>query len=402
MNRDVTDVRKNNVRIIFKHNFVIMRITQISLLNFRNYSQLNIDFSGGINCLLGHNGAGKTNLLDAIHYLSFCKSYFNSFDNQNILHDEEMFVIQGLFEKDGNKEEIYCAQKRNERKQFKRNKKDYSKLSEHIGLLPVVMITPMDAALLYDGSDMRRKFVDSIISQVDTHYLNALIEYNKALVNRNALLKQFNESKTWDDTLMVTYDNILVSRGKAIFKKRQEFTEEFSPLFLKAYMEISGEQEKAHVEYSSKLFEGDFEGLLVQALPRDRVLTYTSTGVHKDDWIFCMEGRSLKKFASQGQQKSFIIALKIAQYRYLKKQYKSAPILLLDDIFDKLDDTRVNCLIDMVCGDEFEQVFITDTKLLRRKKLLENRDKEYRLFPISGGIIQASVHQVESLSSYKE
>ena len=365
-----------------------MRINHLSLINFRNYHHISIDFSGGINCLLGHNGAGKTNLLDAIHYLSFCKSYFNSFDNQNILHEEEMFVIQGLFERDGNKEEIYCAQKRNERKQFKRNKKDYDKLSEHIGLLPVVMITPMDAALLYDGSDIRRKFVDTIISQVDTNYMNALIEYNKALQHRNATLKQFQESKTWDDTLISMYDSILISRGKSIFKKRQDFTEGFSPLFLKAYMEISGESEHAHVEYSSNLFEGDFEGLLAQAQPKDKVLTYTSTGVHKDDWIFCMEGKSLKKFASQGQQKSFIIALKVAQFRYLKKQYSSAPILLLDDIFDKLDDTRVNCLIDMVCGDEFEQVFITDTNLLRMKKLLENREKDYRLFPIAGGMIQ--------------
>ena len=371
-----------------------MRINHLSLLNFRNYNEISIDFSPGINCLLGHNGAGKTNLLDAIHYLSFCKSYFNSFDNQNILHDEEMFVIQGLFEKDGNKEEIYCAQKRNERKQFKRNKKDYSKLSEHIGLLPVVMITPLDSALLYDGSDIRRKFVDSIISQVDTHYLNALIEYNRALLNRNATLKQFNDSKTWDDTLISMYDSILISRGKAIYKKRLEFTEDFSPLFLKAYMEISGEQEAAHVEYSSKLSEGDLEGLLAQCLPKDRVLGYTSTGVHKDDWIFCMENRSLKKFASQGQQKSFIIALKVAQYRYLKKhphpqhgEKGGAPILLLDDIFDKLDDTRVNSLIDMVCGDEFEQVFITDTNLLRMKKLLENRDKKYKLFPIAGGMV---------------
>lgn len=365
-----------------------MRITHLSLINFRNYHEISIDFSGGINCLLGHNGAGKTNLLDAIHYLSFCKSYFNSFDNQNILHEEEMFVIQGLFEKDGNKEEIYCAQKRNERKQFKRNKKDYAKLSEHIGLLPVVMITPLDAELLYDGSDIRRKFVDSIISQVDNNYLHALIEYNKALMNRNAMLKQFSESRTWDDTLLATYNNILVSRGKEIFKKRQEFTEEFSPLFLKAYNEISGEKENAHIEYSSNLTEGDFAELLANSLPKDRALTYTTMGIHKDDWIFCMEGKSLKKFASQGQQKSFIIALKVAQYRYLKKQYKSSPILLLDDIFDKLDDTRVNCLIDMVCGNEFEQVFITDTNLQRMKKLLEKRDKEYRLFPIAGGMIE--------------
>lgn len=365
-----------------------MRISHLSLINFRNYHHISLDFSGGINCLLGHNGAGKTNLLDAIHYLSFCKSYFNSYDNQNILHEEEMFVIQGLFEREGTKEEIYCAQKRNERKQFKRNKKDYNKLSEHIGLLPVVMITPLDSELLYDGSDIRRKFVDSIISQVDANYLNALIEYNKALMSRNATLKQFQENRTWDDSLLAIYNDILVSRGKAIFEKRKEFTEEFSPLFLKAYMEISGESEKAHVEYSSNLMEGNFEDLLVNSIGKDRVLTYTTMGIHKDEWIFCMEAKSLKKFASQGQQKSFIIALKVAQFRYLKKQYASAPILLLDDIFDKLDDTRVNCLIDMVCGEEFEQVFITDTNLQRMKKLLENRDKDYRLFPIVSGMIQ--------------
>jgi DNA replication and repair protein RecF len=372
-----------------------MRILHLSLINFRNYNHVSIDFSGGLNCLVGHNGAGKTNLLDAIHYLSFCKSYFNSFDNQNILHDEEMFVIQGLFERESNKEEIYCAQKRNERKQFKRNKKDYSKLSEHIGLLPVVMITPLDSELLYDGSDTRRKFVDSIISQVDANYLNALIEYNKALMNRNALLKQLFDNRKWDEALIATYDNILVSRGKAIFKKRQEFTDHFAPLFLETYNEISGEKENAHVEYSSNLSEGDFAELLANALPKDRVLTYTTTGVHKDDWIFCMEGKSLKKFASQGQQKSFIIALKIAQFRYLKKKYGSAPILLLDDIFDKLDDSRVNYLVDMVCGNEFEQVFITDTNLQRMKKLLDSREKEHKLFPISNGMIEEKVIAME-------
>ncbi len=204
-----------------------------------------------------------------------------------------MFVIQGLFEREGNKEEIYCAQKRNERKQFKRNKKDYAKFSsEHIGLLPVVMITPLDSELLYDGSDIRRKFVDSIISQIDANYLNALIEYNKALMNRNATLKQFQESRSWDDSLLSIYNDILISRGKNIFKKRQEFTEEFSPLFLKAYLEISGESEHAHVEYSSNLMEGNFEDLLVNSIGKDRVLTYTTMGIHKDEWIFCMEGKS--------------------------------------------------------------------------------------------------------------
>lgn len=368
-----------------------MHIDHLSLINFRNYNQLQIDFSEGVNCLVGHNGAGKTNLIDAIHYLSFCKSYFNSFDNQNICHEEEMFIIQGLFEKEGNKEEIYCAQKRNERKQFKRNKKDYNRLSEHIGLLPVVMVTPLDATLIYEGSDERRKFVDTILCQIDPVYLNDLIDYNKALLHRNATLKQLAESRVWDDALIAGWDNILIEKGEKIYKKRVEFTQIFSELFLQAYADISGLRETAKVEYSSQLAEGDFEALLHQSLVKDRIVTYTTTGIHKDDWLFFIADKSIKKFASQGQQKSYIIALKIAQYRYLKKFYASSPIILLDDIFDKLDDIRVNALVDMVCTEEFEQVIITDTSGTRMKKLLENRDKDYRIFQIADGVVQEAI-----------
>jgi DNA replication and repair protein RecF len=365
-----------------------MYLEHLSVVNFKNYQELSLSFSPGVNCFVGHNGAGKTNLLDAIHYLSFCKSYFNSFDNQNILHGEDMFVIQGVFNKDDQAEEIYCAQKRNDRKQFKRNKKDYGRLSEHIGLLPVVMISPTDTELVQEGSEVRRKFVDSIISQADADYLNDLIEYNKALLQRNAMLKRFYETRSWDTTLMAIWDEQIINRGNEIYKKRQTFTNEFSELFRKIYAEISGSREAVEIQYSSQLSEGDFEDLFTKALSKDKAVLYTTTGVHKDDWLFFKEDYSLKKFASQGQQKSFIIALKLAQFHFLKKRYNSPPIVLLDDMFDKLDEERVNYLINMVSGKEFGQVFITDTSYSRMKQLLEQKDKECRIIPISEGSLQ--------------
>jgi len=368
-----------------------MYLEHLSVVNFKNYRELSLGFSPGVNCFVGHNGAGKTNLLDAVYYLSFCKSYFNSFDNQNILHNEDMFVIQGIFQKDGKTEEIYCAQKRNDRKQFKRNKKDYGRLSEHIGLLPVVMISPTDIELVIEGSEVRRKFVDSILSQVDSAYLDDLIEYNKVLLQRNAMLKKFYESRSWDKTLISIWDEQMIAKGSNIFKKREAFTKEFSTLFNSIYAEISGSRETIELKYSSQLLEDDFASLLTKSESKDRAVLYSTTGIHKDDWLFFKEGYSLKKFASQGQQKSFIIALKLAQFFFLKKHYQSPPIMLLDDIFDKLDEERVSYLINMVTGPEFEQVFITDTNQNRMKELLEKKDKEYKIFPIS----QGSPQQVE-------
>ena len=365
-----------------------MYLKNLSVVNFKNYRELSLSFSPEINCFVGHNGAGKTNLLDAIHYLSFCKSYFNSFDNQNILHDEDMFVIQGIFDKNGHTEEIYCAQKRNERKQFKRNKKDYDRLSEHIGLLPVVMVSPTDTELVLGGSEVRRKFTDSILSQVDAQYLEALIEYNKALLQRNAMLKKFYETRSWDDMLISIWNEIMIAKGAEIFTKRETFTREFSGIFKSIYSEIAGSREEAELQYSSQLQEGDFAGLLQKALPKDKAVLYSSTGIHKDDWLFFEEGRSLKRFASQGQQKSFIIALKLAQFFFLKKHYNSPPVMLLDDLFDKLDDQRVSFLINMVTGPDFGQVFITDTNPERMHGLLEKKNKEHRIFPINEGILK--------------
>ncbi|MGP8217776.1 MAG: DNA replication/repair protein RecF [Bacteroidia bacterium] len=365
-----------------------MYLENISVLNFKNYRQLNLQFSKSVNCFVGHNGAGKTNMLDAIHYLSFCKSYFNSFDNQNIYHDEDMFVLQGLFSKNNEEEEIYCAQKRNDRKQFKRNKKDYGRLSEHIGLLPVVMISPTDIELIHEGSEARRRFVDSILSQTDAAYLNNLIEYNKALLQRNAMLKRFYETRQWDNTLMEIWDEQLITKGKEIYQKRKEFTVLFTQLFEKVYGEISGSREVAGLSYSSQLSEGDYKELFNKAIDKDRAVLYTTTGIHKDDWIFLKDAYPLKKFASQGQQKSFIIALKIAQFHFLKKHFGFSPIVLLDDLFDKLDEDRVNYLINMVTGNEFEQVFITDTSYARMKNLLDKKGKEYKIFRVSEGNLE--------------
>jgi len=294
-------------------------------------------------------------------------------------------VIQGVFHRNEEQEEIYCAQKRNDRKQFKRNKKDYGRLSEHIGLLPVVMISPTDIELIHEGSEVRRKFVDSILSQIDSVYLNNLIEYNKALLQRNAMLKRFFETRQWDDTLMAIWDEQMIRTGNEIYKKRAEFTEVFTKLFEEVYKEISGSREVASLQYSSQLSEGDYADLMAKSLNKDRAVLYSTTGVHKDDWLFMKDGHPLKKFASQGQQKSFIIALKIAQFHFEKKHFGFAPIVLLDDIFDKLDEERVSYLINMVTGEEFEQVFITDTSHTRMKRLLEKKNKAHKIFPVNEG-----------------
>ncbi len=365
-----------------------MHLSHISLLNFKNYRELTLDFSPGINCFTGHNGAGKTNLLDAIHYLSFCKSYFNSFDNQNILQGEDLFVIQGIFDRNGQQEEIYCAQNRNESKQFKRNKKNYNRLSEHIGLLPVVMISPTDSELVQEGSETRRKFVDSIISQADKDYLTDLIDYNRALLQRNATLKSFFENRNWDETLMSVWDGQMVAKGREIFKKRESFTAIFTELFCRIYAEISGVRESVGLQYSSQLLDGDFEELLIKARVKDQTVQYSTTGVHKDDWLFTKDNHPVKKFASQGQQKSFIIALKLAQFFFLKNHFNTPPILLLDDMFDKLDEERVTRLAGKISGEDFGQVFITDTDTVRLEELFENREKDFVIISIRDGALQ--------------
>src|ERR1700742_705580 len=349
-----------------------MYLEQLSVINFKNYAEAELTFSEGVNAFTGNNGAGKTNLLDAIHYLSLCKSYFNPIDSQQIKHGTDFFIINGTFNKNDTKEAIACGVKRNQKKQFKRNKKDYQRLADHIGLFPLVMVSPYDISIIIEGSEERRKFIDNVISQTDNKYLDELITYNRVLANRNALLKQIADTGRYDPSLLEVLDEQLTASGDQIFNKRKAFMQSFTDIFNKHYQFISGDAEQVDLVYESQLLQDDFKILLKKNIERDRALERTTAGIHKDDLQFTIHGMPMKKFGSQGQQKSFLIALKLAQYSFLDQQKGFKPLLLLDDIFDKLDDKRVTKLMQMVSHNDFGQVFITDTSITRVQSIFDN------------------------------
>ena len=371
------------------YNRCSMYLQKLSLINFKNYREAEFAFSEGVNCFAGNNGVGKTNLLDAIHYLSFCKSFFNPIDSQNILHGEDFFVIQGTFASGKETDEVYCGLKRNQKKQFKRNKKEYSRLADHIGLFPVVMISPADADLINDGSESRRKFIDSVISQFDRNYLDNLIQYNKVLLQRNALLKSFADNKKFDKNSLEVWDLQMIDYGKKIHEKRKEFMEMFSPFFQKHYELVSGAEERVDLEYVSQLNQSDFRSMLEEVLRKDRIVQYSTVGIHKDDLAFKINGYPVKKYGSQGQQKSYLIALKLAQFDFIKKMKKITPVLLLDDIYDKLDESRMKHLMNLVSNDNFGQIFITDTHQDRIAKLFKNDKNIFRLFKINNEVVSS-------------
>jgi DNA replication and repair protein RecF len=361
-----------------------MFLKNISLINFKNYPSIDLEFSENINCFVGNNGVGKTNLLDAIHYLSFCKSYFNVSDALNIMHDTDFFTISGIFAKnEGTPDNVLCNQKLNHRKVFKLNKKEYDRLADHIGLFPLVMVSPYDADIIYGGSEERRKFLDSFISQFDRIYLDNLINYNKALFQRNKLLKIFFENKHFDAETIEIWDNQLVMLGHKIFEKRKEFIRDFLPYFSEYYNLISGSRETVELNYNSQLSGKPMSQLLSENLHKDRAVQYTTHGIHKDDLDFFIFGYPLKKFGSQGQQKSFTIAIKLAQFQYIQQMKSLKPILLFDDIFDKLDDLRVEQLIKLAADGTFGQVFITDTQPERMVKNIQKMGSKGRIFEIN-------------------
>lgn len=366
-----------------------MYLQQLSFINFKNYTEAELSLSEGVNAFVGNNGAGKTNLLDAVHYLSLCKSYFNPIDSQQIKQGADFFMINGVFQKNGNKEVVACGVKRNQKKQFKRNKKDYQRLADHIGLLPLVMVSPYDISIIIEGSEERRKFIDNVISQTDSNYLDELIAYNKVLANRNALLKQIADTGRYDPELLSIYDGQLSASGSRIFEKRRAFMESFTAIFNQHYKFISDEAEQVELIYESQLLNDTLAGLLKKNLERDRILERTTTGVHKDDLQFNIHGMAMKKFGSQGQQKSFLIALKLAQYTFLTQKKGFKPLLLLDDIFDKLDDGRVTKLMQMVSNNDFGQVFITDTSMDRVKTIFDKINVDVQVFKIAEGGIDA-------------
>ncbi len=359
-----------------------MHLKKLSIVNFKNYEQAEFNFSDRINCFVGNNGVGKTNLMDAIHYLALAKSYFNAVDSQNIKHGSEFSVLQGDFIRQEHDEAIYCGIQRNKRKQFRRNKKDYKKLSEHIGLIPLVMISPSDSGLILDGGEERRKFINSVIAQFDRNYLESLIQYNHALVQRNKLLKEIDNSQNFDRDYLMVWDEQLISYGQKIFESRKDFIEKLLPVFSKFYSTISGEKEEVELSYDSQLFSMDMRGLLKESLRKDLILQYTTSGIHKDDLEMKLAGFSLKKTGSQGQQKTFVVALKLAKFDFIKNVCKMNPILLLDDIFDKFDHSRVEQIIRLVAENKFGQIFITDTSISHLKGILDEINIDHKVFEI--------------------
>lgn len=359
-----------------------MFLQKVSLLNYKNFGNAEFEFDRKINCFVGNNGVGKTNMLDAIYHLSFGKSYFNPIATQNIKHGEDFFVIEGTFKLNKREEKIVCSLKKNVKKIIRRNGKAYERLSDHIGLLPLVIISPADRDLIIEGSDTRRKFIDGVISQSDKEYLRVLMNYQKVLSQRNALLKYFAANHTFDQETLVIYNEQLHVLGTEIFEKRDSFISEFVPIFKEQYQLISGGNEEVTLTYNSKLRGTDFLTLLQQNIDKDRALQYTSVGTHKDDLDFEIGEHPIKKFGSQGQQKSFLIALKFAQFQFLKKQVKTTPILLLDDIFDKLDEDRVAHIITLVEDKNFGQIFISDTHAERTENIIKKIHQSYKIFKL--------------------
>ena len=357
-----------------------MYLKKISLFNYKNFSEVNYDFDAKINCFVGKNGVGKTNVLDAIYHLANGKSYFNPLAVQNIKHDEEFFVIEGEFEKKERNEQILCSLKKGQKKILKRNGKVYEKFSDHIGFIPLVIISPSDSDLIVEGSETRRRFIDNVISQLDSSYLQELIQYQKIISQRNALLKYFALNHVFENDTLSIYNEQLDQLGQSIFEKRKEFLNDFIPIFNKHHQQITSSNETVQLVYESHLFEKTTLHLLEANVAKDRALQYTSVGVHKDDLAFLIDNHPIKKFGSQGQQKSFLIALKLAQFEFVKKQSGEKPILLFDDIFDKLDETRVSKIVEMVNNDEFGQLFISDTHAERTENIVKTTHQSYKMF----------------------
>ena len=357
-----------------------MYLKKISLFNYKNFSDASFEFDSKINCFVGRNGIGKTNVLDAIYHLSFGKSYFNPLAVQNIKHGEEFFVIDGEFDIKKRSEQIVCSLKKGQKKILKRNGKQYDKFSDHIGFIPLVIISPADTDLIVEGSETRRKFIDGVISQLDSKYLQELIQYHKIISQRNALLKYFAINHVFENDTLAIYNEQLDELGQRIFEKRTAFLVDFIPTFNKHHQAIAAVEESVQLVYESSLSEKRLLELLQDNISKDRALQYTSVGIHKDDLSFEIDHHPIKKFGSQGQQKTFLIALKLAQFEFIKKKCGHKPILLFDDIFDKLDETRVGKIVEMVNNDDFGQLFISDTHPERTEAIVKSTHQSYKIF----------------------
>lgn len=358
-----------------------MRLDRLSIINFKNIESEDLSLSAGINCFVGDNGAGKTNILDAVHYLSMAKSMHTLADSQSVRHGEDGFVIDGRFTRDDSRpEQVVCSYTRRGGKTLKRNGKEYERLSEHVGTVPIVVVSPADSALISDSAEERRRYLNRYISQVDRTYLTALMRYTAALQERNKLLK----TSPTEDILLI-YDGMLATNADVIYRKRMETIEAMIPLVEEFYAVLSDKRETISMEYCSELQTASLSELLLASRQRDFVNEHTTSGVHRDDVIFCIGGHPLRKFGSQGQQKSFLVALKLAEYTLLAQHSGCKPILLLDDLFDKLDMRRVSQLLKLTHNPNFGQIFITDCNKHRLQQTLDEAEAEYQLFNITNG-----------------
>ncbi len=364
-----------------------MILENISIINYKNIKGVNLDLSPKINCLIGHNGVGKTNFLDAIYYLSFCRSANNPIDSQIIMHDENFFMLEGNYRTEqGDIENIYCGMKRGTKKHFKRNKKEYKRLSQHIGLVPLIYVSPSDSSLIEGGSEERRRLMDVVISQYDHSYIELLSNYNKALQQRNALLKMEEEP---DSSLLDIWEQEMARNGELLFQKRLAFVDELVPVFQQIYQQISGQREIVSLRYISHCQRGPLLDVIQRDRFKDRAVGYSLHGVHRDDLEMLIGDFQMKREGSQGQNKTFVLSLKLAQFDFLRRTSSTTtPLLLLDDIFDKLDAQRVESIVQLVSGDNFGQIFITDTNRDHLDKILSKSDGEYKIFTVEGGDIE--------------
>ena len=378
-----------------------MILKTLTIVNFKNIAMSSIEWSEKMNCIVGQNGVGKTNILDAIYYLSFCRSISNPIDSQLIRHEQPYFMIEGRYNTDeGELEVVTCALKRGVKKKVKRNDKAYGKIADHIGLVPIVFVSPSDTSLIDGGSEDRRRFMDMVISQYNRKYLDALVRYGKALQQRNTLLKAEEEP---DGALMDILEMQMAEEGEVIYEARKDFVERLMPVFRHYQHIIASEKDKVGLTYTSHCQRGPLLEVIRRDRAKDRVIGYSLHGIHKDDLDFTIDGRPLKKEGSQGQNKTFVIALKLAQFDFLKRTASmTTPILLLDDIFDKLDSERVARIVDIVLGDDFGQTFITDTDRSHLERILKSYSYDYRIFSVAAGEVKMIAEQYKAEQNLTE
>ena len=358
-----------------------MILEKLSLINYKNITEATLELSPKINCFIGSNGVGKTNLLDAIFFLSFCHSAYNPVDSQVIRHGQDFLMLEGRYDDDLT---ISCGMKRGQKKHFKRNKKEYRRLSEHIGLIPIVMISPDDTSLIGGGSEERRRLMDVVIAQMNRPYIDALSRYNKALQQRNTLLRMDEEP---DPDMMAIWEEQMAMAGEEIFRQRTELTSRLTPLFQQFYERISGGHERVSLNYVSHCQRGPLLEVIQRDRHKDRAIGYSLHGIHRDDLEIMLDGHPMKREGSQGQQKTFVISLKLAQFELLKQAMQATPLLLLDDIFDKLDAQRVEQIVSLVSGEAFGQIFITDTNREHLDKILTVSTHDYKIYHVEDGEI---------------